>query len=145
MSWDTYAVNDYGIILSDDILIDIARRYRSECDGNTAFLQNDVTNQELLGDFIPDVADAYDICYLTGFTGDARAVYEDGCSSETSEECFNYDEVVYLHVPEMPGLFKAPYTGMGELVDYFRQEYGEYLPQDFDYAGNLRHFVGVVE
>lgn len=39
-------------------------------------------------------------------------------------------------------LFKAAYKDMNELIDEFKSDIGEYLPEDFDYRANIRHIVG---
>lgn len=34
------------------------------------------------------------------------------------------------------------YKNLNEMADEFRQAYGNYLPDDFDYVGHLCHFLG---
>ena len=136
MSMRDYAVTDYGLVLDSNCLQILA----SKVIPNYSETEWDVSRD----DIIEAVTDELDIQYIFGFTGETIPIRDDGIIDWTRSgyEPYDNDTVYYIGTAKYPGLFKAPYTNMEELVDEFRGGYKNYLPKDFDYRSRIRFISG---
>lgn len=129
MSMRDYACEDYGLVLSKDVMKLICEK---------EFVDEPVED-EGYGEALYEA----DICNCMGnFTGEAFYVNDDGADNWGHSQYYNCDSVYYVPVHKYPTLFKTAYKDIDELVAEFRERIGEYLPVDFDYRSNIRHIVG---
>lgn len=130
MSMRNYAVYDYGLLLDEKTMKFLARK---AIDGYT-------------GD------DEYDVAYelyergfgecISGFTGEAIKIDDDGyCSYEESVD-YDCDTIFYVPVFKFPTLFSNAYRSMDDLVEEFKDKIGEYLPINFNYKNNIYRICG---
>lgn len=134
MSMRDYAVNDYGLLMTDEALKFVASKAidwytEAEYDENymdywSALYENGIVE------------------YISDFTGESMQITDDGRSRWDSGETYNCDYVYYVPASNYSTLFKAAYEDINELVSEFKEKLGEYLPDDFDYRGHIRHIVG---
>ena len=133
MSMRDYAVDDYGLLLDEETIKIIASKVFDDfIDDEDAF---SVWGYEL-----------YDrgICeYIGEFTGEAIVLNDDGVC-DWGARCSDYRSEVIYYVPtsKYPTLFKPAYNNMEEVVGEFRGKLGRYLPEDFDYRGNICRIIG---
>lgn len=127
MSMRNYVVDDYGLVLDINSLRILASKILYEGDG---FYAPTVVAEEL------------GIEYISDFTGRASAIKDNGEDDWESRELFSEDIIFYLRVRNRPTLFSQVYESVNELISEFKEELGEFLPEDFDYRGNTRHIVG---
>jgi hypothetical protein len=124
-----YAAEDYGLVLDDKAL-------RSICD--KMFADEPVDE----GDEACALYEA-NICNLFGeFTGEAFYIYDDGNDVWDRSTSYSCDEVPYVPLKKYPSLFRAPYKDFNEIIAEFKEEIGEYLPEDYNYRANIRHIIG---
>lgn len=130
MSYRAYAYEDYGLLLEEDDLKKIA---------STVF-----NNGEQVDDAdIPfELHDMGIISMISEFTGEACAIGDDGKDDWGSGEEYDYDSVYYFPMPKYPSFFSRAYKDINEMILDFKQEVGNYLPQDFPYRERIRHIVG---
>ena len=132
MSMRDYAVSDYGLLLDEETIKIIASK--------------------LFDDFSEDEKEdwaylLYDngICeYISDFTGEAMRISDNGgiiWSSDCEDYC--HEIIAYVPVSNFPTLFKKAYENIDEMIDEFKGEVGEYLPDGFDYRGKIRHISGI--
>lgn len=130
MSMRDYAVDDYGLLLTEETAKIIALKALDEIDE-----ENDGYGYEL-----------YDagLCeYIGEFTGEAIYIEDNGEDDwRRSGEYYRGDRIYYVNVSEHPTLFKAAYSSINELIEEFKEKVGDYLPEDFDYRAHIRHIVG---
>ena len=131
MSMRNYAVDDYGLLLTEETMKIIVSKV---CDDF-----HDMEEDEY-GDALYDEG----ICeYIGDFTGEAGILFDDGLNDWMSNgEMYDGDRIYYIQVSSYPTIFKAAYENMDALIAEFKQKVGEYLPEDFDYRAHIRHIVG---
>ena len=131
MSMRAYAVNDYGMLLTEETMKIIASK---------AYDDFDDMEEDEYGDALYDDG----ICeYIGDFTGEAELILDDSLDNWIrSGESYSGDQIYYIPVNSYPTLFKPAYENMDALIAEFKEKVGEYLPEDFDYRSNIRHIVG---
>lgn len=129
MSMRDYAVNDYGLVLDEQTIKIIASK--------------------IFDDFADDDCDwGYElynkgICkYISEFTGAAMSICDDGTLDWRHAYTYCDDVIYYVPITRISTLFKAAYKNMEKLVNEFKTELGEYLPDDFDYRSRIRQICG---
>lgn len=134
MSMREYAVNDYGLLVTEEMLKTIASKV---CE--------DYTEDEYKAEtwyFNYSLYERGIIEYIGDFTGESLEIANTGQAVWDSGETYNCDYVYYVPISNYPSLFNAAYTNMNELVSEFKEKLREYLPDDFDYRNHIRHIVG---
>lgn len=131
MSMRYYAVDDYGLLLTEETMKIIASKV---CD-----YFEDMEEDEY-GDALYEEG----ICeYIGDFTGEAGILLDNGLNDWISNgEMYDGDRIYYIQVSSYPTIFKAAYENMDALIAEFKERIGEYLPEGFDYRANIRHIVG---
>ena len=134
MSMRDYAVNDYGLVMTRDMLKTICskyyREYTEERYGKDEYSFNDALYEEGV------------IEYISEFTGEAMTIDENGNDDYNSSEVYNDDTIYYVPTKNYVTLFKAAYANMEELESEFRNKFNKYFPNDFDYRKHICHIVG---
>ena len=116
MSMKTYAATDYGLYITTEDL-------QSYADKNNL--------------------DVNDVGYDYGFN-----VYSDAdgeCFLLMQDEHDSFDVEDYFMIAPLekyPSLFKQAYLNKEEALQELKNNYGEFLPDDFDYEGKFVHYVG---
>ena len=131
MGMRDYAVSDYGLLLDEETIKVIASKVFDD------FSEDEKEDWAYL---------LYDngICeYISEFTGEAMRISDSG-GIIWSSDCDNYrnEIIAYVPVSNFPTLFKRAYENIYALIDEFKRELGEYLPDDFDYRDKIRHISG---
>lgn len=134
MSMRDYAVNDYGLVLDEDMMKIIASQY---CEGYTEEDYDEdfcAFNDELYGAGIVE--------YMSDFSGEAVYIDDDGIDDWRNTDVYCSDVIYYIPVSNISTLFKAAYNNIEEMVDEFKDKIGKYFTEDFNYRKNIRHIVG---
>jgi hypothetical protein len=134
MSMRDYGVNDYGLIVNEETAKLLASK-----------VFNEYTEESYDEDpdyYIDELYEKGFVEYISEFTGESMEVDDEGKSIWGTGETYDSDRIYYVSVWCYSTLFKAAYENMNELVSEFKTRLGEYLPDDFDYRGNIRHIVG---
>ena len=128
MSMKTYAFEDYGLVLTDEIMKTICEKAFKE-----------PAEDESFGMALYDA----DICSCAGnFTGEIFSVLDTGSDNVYGSDDIEDDSVYYVAARKYPTLFNAAYKDMDEMVTEFKEALGKYLPADFDYRSNIKHIIG---
>lgn len=131
MSMRDYAVDDYGLLLTEETMKIIASKV---CD-DFEDMEEDEYGVTLYEEGICE--------YIGDFTGEAGILLDDGLNDwMRNGEMYDGDRIYYVQVSSYPTIFKAAYENMDALIAEFKEKVGEYLPEDFDYRSNIRHIVG---
>ena len=134
MSMRDYAVNDYGLVMTRDMLKTICskhyREYTEEKYDDDEYSFNDALYEEGV------------VEYISEFTGEAMVIDDNGNDDYNSSEVYNDDTIYYVPTKKYGTLFKAAYANMEELESEFRNKFNKYLPDDFDYRKHICHIVG---
>lgn len=134
MSMRYYAVNDYGLVMTREMLKTICskyyREYTEEKYNDDEYSFNDALYEEGI------------IEYISGFTGEAMVIDDNGNDDYNSSESYNDDTIYYVQTQNYGTLFKAAYANMEELESEFRNKFNKYFPDDFDYRKHIYHIVG---
>lgn len=131
MSMRDYAVDDYGLLLTEETMKIIA-----------AIVCDDFDDME--EDEYGDTLYYKGICeYIGDFTGEAVLINDDGMNDWIKTgEMYDGDRIYYINTSSYPTLFKVAYENMEVLIEEFKSKVGEYLPDGFDYRANIRHIIG---
>lgn len=131
MSMREWAVDDYGLLLTKEMIKAIASKVLDDLEER---------DEDEYGDALYEDG----ICeYIGEFTGEAIYIEDDGTEDwRRSGESYNGDRIYYVNVSKYPSLFKAAYENMDALIAEFKEKVGDYLPEDFNYRANIRHIVG---
>ena len=134
MSMRYYAVNDYGLVMTRDMLKTICskhyREYTEEKYDDDEYSFNDALYEEGV------------VEYITGFTGEAMVIDDNENHDYNSSETYNDGTIYYVPTKNYGTLFKAAYANMEELESEFRNKFNKYFPDDFDYRKHICHIVG---
>lgn len=126
-----YAVDDYGLLLTEETMKIIASIVCDDFDDMEEDEYGDALYEEGICEYIGD------------FTGEAGILLDDGLNDWIRNgEMYDGDRIYYIQVSSYPTIFKAAYENMDALIAEFKEKVGEYLPEDFDYRSNIRHIVG---
>lgn len=131
MSMREWAVDDYGLLLTSEMIKAIALKVLDDLEER---------DEDEYGDALYEDG----ICeYIGEFTGEAIYIEDDGTEDwRRSGESFDGNRIYYVNISKYPTLFKAAYKNMDELIEEFKSKVGDYLPEDFNYRANIRHIVG---
>ena len=134
MSMRYYAVNDYGLVMTRDMLKTICskyyREYTEEKYNDDEYSFNDALYEEGV------------VEYISGFTGEAMVIDDNGDDYNSNSEAYNDDTIYYVPTQNYGTFFKAAYANMEELESEFRNKFNKYFPDDFDYRKHICHIVG---
>ena len=134
MSMRYYAVNDYGLVMTREMLKTICskyyREYTEEKYNDDEYSFNDALYEEGV------------VEYISGFTGEAMVIDDNGNDDYNFSEAYNDDTIYYVPTQNYGTLFKAAYANMAELESEFRNKFNKYFPDDFDYRKHICHIVG---
>lgn len=134
MSMNYYSVDDYGLLITTEMLKIMASKM---CEDYTEEMYEEDEwsfNEELYDEGLVE--------RISEFIGEAIAINDDGTSRWYDCKSYNCDTIHYLPVEKINTLFKAAYNNIDEIIDEFKKKLGEYLPEDFDYRNNIRHISG---
>jgi len=134
MSMRDYAVDDYGLLMTDKSLKLIAAK--------TIDWYTEEDYDENYTDYWIAIYENGIVEYISEFTGEAMEIDDKGINIWNTGEVYNNDSIYYVPVKHYATLFKAPYNNMDELVDEFKEKLSEYLPDNFDYRKYIRRIVG---
>ena len=131
MSMRDYAVDDYGLLLTEKTMKIIASKV---CD-DFEDMEEDEYGYALYEKGICE--------YIGDFSGEAIRITDDGYHEYGNNgESYSGDQIFYVPMRSYSTLFKPAYENMEALIAEFKEKLGEYLPEDFDYRANIRHIVG---
>ena len=134
MSTRAYAVNDYGLVMTRDMLKAICKKYFTE------FTEKEYDEDE--NSFNEVLWDAGLVEYIGDFTGDATVIDDNGNDMYEDYESYDADTIYYVATEKFPSLFKNAYSSMDELESEFKNKLKKYFPDDFDYRKHICHIVG---
>lgn len=134
MSMRDYAVNDYGLLINEELVKVIASK---ACDGYT----EEEYNEDPFG-FAYELYDKGIVEYVGDFTGEAISINDDGTNNWGVSEHYNADVIYYIPTRNISTLFKAAYKNMDEMITEFKERLREYLPADFDYRKHICNISG---
>lgn len=135
MSMRDYAVDDYGLLMTREMLKMVASKV---CEGYT---EEDYEDDEFA--FNEELCDEGIVEYIGDFTGEAIVINDNGENMWGDSESYNSDIIYFAPTKKISTLFKAAYKDMDEMIEEFRDRLGEYLPADFDYRKYIRHISGI--
>lgn len=134
MSMRDYAINDYGLVMTREMLKTICsnyyREYTEEKYNDDEYSFNDALYEEGV------------VEYISGFTGEAMVIDDNGSDDYNSSEAYNDDTIYYVPTQNYGTLFKAAYANIEELESEFRNKFNKYFPDDFNYRKHICHIVG---
>lgn len=134
MGMRDYAVNDYGLLMTADMLMSIASKVCDDYNENDYLDDPWAFNDMLYEKGIVD--------YISEFTGESMEILDEGQTTWDSGETWQCDNIWYISASNYPSLFKKAYENIDEMVQEFKEKLGEYLTDDFDYRKQIRHIVG---
>lgn len=134
MSMRDYAVNDYGLVLDEDMLKTIASQYCKD------YTEKDYEEDEC--GFHEELYDAGIIEYISEFTGDAICITDNGTDDWRNTNGYDADWIYYIPAKRIGTLFESAYNNIEEMVDEFKGKIGEYFTEDFNYREHICHIVG---
>lgn len=141
-----YGFSDFGIVLEEGEVIEFTRKYLKKNDTdryNDIFFDGDI---ELSEDDVNvyDCLEAVDnyIFYVTEFTGEADLIYDCGTVSFESVRDYSDETMFYIPLIKCPNLFSKAYESFNDMVQKHKDEYAEYLPDDFNWNKRFAQIVG---
>lgn len=134
MSMRDHAINDYGLVMTRDMLKTICEKYFTE------FTEKEYDEDEY--SFNEVLWDAGIVVCIGDFTGEATVIDDNGNDMYDDYETYNADTIYYVATQNYPTLFNAAYRSMDELVSEFKNKLNKYFPDDFDYRKYICHIVG---
>ena len=134
MSMRHYGVDDYGLLVTEEMLEIIASKYCAD------YTEEEYKENKFA--FWEALYEAGIVDYVSEFTGESIEVDDNGRDNYSEGEEYWASYLYYLPANKYSTLFKAAYDNMDELVSEFRWKLHEYLPYDFDYRCHVRHIVG---
>ena len=134
MSMRDYAVDDYGLLMTKEMMKIVAAKV---CDD---YAEEEYDEDEYA--FNEELYDRGIVEYIGDFTGESIAIKDNGEDSWGDSEYYRGDVIWYVPTKNISTLFKAAYKDMDEMIEEFRSRLGEYLSKDFEYRRYIRHISG---
>lgn len=134
MSMRDYAVDDYGLLMTREMMKMVASKV---CDDYT---EDDYEDDEFV--FNEVLYDEGIVEYIGSFTGEAIAINDKGENVWGDSESYDDDFIYYVPTNAASTLFNAAYGSIDEMIEEFKEKLGEYLSEDFDYKKYIRHISG---
>ena len=109
MSMRDYAVNDYGLLITEEIVKSIASKV---CEG--------YTEEEYKEDPFGFAYELYEnglVEYIGSFTGESIIINDNGENLWGNGEYYNDDVIYYVPTKNISTLFKAAYNNIDEMVE----------------------------
>ena len=132
MSMNTYASDDYGLLLDDEDIVYIAKR-----------IDQDAPNEPPIIWELMDEIESYTGCvFISEFCGEAIGISDEGEYDYSVTTGFRGETVYFIPFKRYPTLLSAAYKNLDEIISEVRQRTIQYLPPNFDYRNRLRHIVG---
>lgn len=134
MSMRDYAFNDYGLLMTEEILKMVSAK-----------VFDDYTEEEYDDDpwsFNDDLYERGIVEYVCEFSGESICVKDDGNDDYNNSKTYSDDMVYYIPVSKTSTLFKAAYSNIDEIIEEFKNKIGKYLPSNFNYRPYICHIVG---
>lgn len=135
MSMRAYATDDYGLVLDEKAMKEICRRKFSD-----EFTEEEFASDELA--WMVDAADSLDITAIGDLTGEAFELTGDGETLWGTSKPIGCGTAFLVGLSKYPRLCDRAYQSMDEAIDEIKRKIGQYLPDDFDYEGNMKHIIG---
>ena len=127
MSVREYGEETFGVLFTDAMMAEAVKR----------------SGEDYEPEEYSAFADEIGLDELFSFSGQAYFIGEDGATDWSKEEMlFCDDHVYYAQLRKWSTLFKPAYSSMDEVIAELKEAFGKYLPDDFDYAHSIKHFVG---
>ena len=134
MSMRDYAVNDYGLLMTEEtmqmIVSKVCKDYTEEDYKDDPFGFNEAIYNEGIVEFI------------SSFTGESIIINDNGENLWGNGEYYNDDVIYYVPTKNISTLFKAAYNNIDEMIEEFKGKLGKYLPAEFDYRKHIRNISG---
>ena len=130
MSMRDYAYVDYGLVLDEDIINDIAAQV---CEDFTE-ITNEYWGYELYEKGICE--------YAGDFTGEAICIDDKGNDDWRTTMIYSGESLCYIPLDKYPSLLNNAYNSIDEIIDELKEKIGKYMPKDYNYRANIRHIVG---
>lgn len=134
MSMRDYAVNDYGLLMTREMMKMVASKVCAN------YTDKDYAEDEW--SFNEELYDKGIVEYIGSFTGESVAIDDNGVQVWSYSEHYNNDVIYYCPMQRISTLFKAAYEDIDEMIAEFQQRIGQYLPDDFDYREYIRNILG---
>lgn len=134
MSMRDYAVDDYGLLMTEEMLKMVASK-----------VFEDYTEEEYDDDpwtFDNDLYERGIVEYISEFSGEAIYVRDDGKDDYGNSKTYSSDMIYYIPTSKISTLFKAAYSNIDEMIEEFKDDIGKYLPNNFNYRPYICHIVG---
>lgn len=136
MGMNYYAETGYGLFLTDDEMMDFARKM-SEEDGQKL---EEVEEEDLI-DLLYDLPDSI---LVSDDSFDGRDVF----FLDKEDHVWDFADGLMLYAKKQGRIFKREedqlYSGPDEMAKEFEDRYGKYLPDNFDIKSRLCYFAGAV-
>lgn len=139
MSTHWWGSSGYGMFLDIDEANAMAKKYFEEDENDEPPISNGEASWCDLQEYISDYADVID--REDRFDGTAVRYLSDGTDEELVQGVMIYANrggAIFLDDADEKHCFK----NLQDMADYFRKEYGKYLPEDFDYKRHMVEFWG---
>jgi hypothetical protein len=139
MSSHWWASSGYGMFLDIDEANAMAKKYFEEDENDESPAGCEEADWFDLQEYISDYADVID--REDRFDGTAVRYLSDGTDEELVQGVMIYANrggTIFLDDADEKHCFK----NLQDMVNYFRKEYGKYLPEDFDYEAHMVEFWG---
>ena len=139
MSSHWWASSGYGMFLNEDEANLMARTYFAEDEEDTPPSGDEEANWYDLEEYTDGYADIID--REDRFDGTAVRYLHDGSDEEFVQGVMIYANrggTIFLDDADEKHCFR----NLQDMADYFRKEYGKYLPKDFDYEKHMVEFWG---
>lgn len=137
MGMGDWAINSYGLVLSESETTEFGKRYIEI---------NDPIKYSTEHWSEANVWECVDymscIDYYSEFTGEAFKIFPNGRDDFDNSIIFSNDNCFIIELRKFPSLFEAAYKSYDNLLIELKSLYGEYLPVKFDYDSHVRHLVG---
>lgn len=136
MSMQYYAIDDYGLVFSENDMKYLVSHY---CD--------DYDEEEFKRfpyDYYDCIVDMLGLICNADFNGEITPINDDGFDEWNLSRPLTDETIYYLTFMKYPRLLSAVYNSIDEVVEEMKKKLSKYLPADFDYRGKLYHIVGTI-
>lgn len=161
MSTRDYNLSDYGFVITKEaaayIVLALDRKegsvpndvqklldenkFREVAKNRTQILPEYYADYDTILDALRDLLENDErIVYAPEFTGTAECILH-----EHENQTFEYDDeyLIYIQTEKEPSLFSTAYPTQDSLIEEYKTQFKNILPEDFDYAECITKLEGI--
>lgn len=124
----------YGLVFNSNLMHCLAAKVCTDFEEDTW--------DDYKYDYIDEVIEKLGLERCGSFSGSVFSIDSYGNETFECSDIYQDDTIYFMELNRYPALLKKAYDSIEQIEEECKHRIGAYLPDSFDYKGNLMHIVG---